>query len=161
MLSWFVLNFILIIYNNVSQLTYSYIWIKSVHPSVRKFSWNWLVSFTWNSTCCYVVMGMTKHDFLKIIFCPQNGENKPSLEFFERVGKFSFFSQFFNFFSIWSIMKVCITIIAVCLNSFWEIFIFGKILAPEIWPKMLLANQIAGFLNQSQDSNIGCISRRN
>ena len=118
MLSWFVLNFILIIYSNVSQLTYSYIWIKSVHPSVRKFSWNWLVSFTWNSTCCYVVMGMTKHDFLKIIFCPQNGENKPSLEFFERVGKFSFFSQFFNFFSIWSIMKVYITVIAVCLNKF-------------------------------------------
>ena len=65
----------------------------------------------------HVVMGMTKHDF-----CPQNGENKPSLEFFERVGKFSFFSQFFNFFSIWSIMKVYITEIAVCLNKFhiWE-----------------------------------------
>ena len=25
---------------------------------------------------------------------------------------------------------------------------FGKIPVPEIWPKMLLANQIAGFLNQ-------------
>ena len=70
----------------------------------------------------HVVIGMIKHDFLKIIFCPQNGENKPSLEFFERVGKFSFFSQFFNFFSIWSIMKVYITEIAVCLNKFhiWE-----------------------------------------
>ena len=65
-----------------------------------------------------VVLCMTKPDFSKTIFCPQNGENKPSLGFFECVGKFSFFSQFFNFFSIWFIMKVYITEIAGCLNKF-------------------------------------------
>ena len=43
---------------------------------------------------------------------------------------------------------------------FEENFIFAKILVPEISPKMLLANQIARFLNQSQDSKIGCISQR-
>ena len=69
-----------------------------------------------------VMLCMTKPDFLKIIFCPKNGENRPSLGFFECMGKFSFFSQFFNFISIWSIMKVCIIVIAVCLNKFriWE-----------------------------------------
>ena len=36
--------------------------------------------------------------FLKIMFCPQNGENRPSPGFFECIGKFSFFSQFFGFF---------------------------------------------------------------
>ena len=56
--------------------------------------------------------------FLKIMFCPKNGEKRPSLGFFECMGKFSFFSQFFNFFLIWSIMKVCIIVIAVCLNKF-------------------------------------------
>ena len=62
------------------------------------------------------------------------------------------------FLPVWSIMKVCITVILVCLrtNS-----IFGKILVPEIWEKMLLANQIARSFNQSQDSKVGCISRRN
>ena len=86
--------------------------------------------------------------------CPKSGENRPSLGFFECMGKISFFSQFFNFFSIWSIMKVCIIVIAVCLNEFhiWENS------GSEIWPKMLLANQIVGFFNQSQDSKIGCIS---
>ena len=55
MLSWVVLNFILVIYSNATQLTYSLIgllamarrviWIRSVRPSVQKFSWNWLFSF--------------------------------------------------------------------------------------------------------------------
>ena len=67
----------------------------------------------------HVVLRMTEPEpeFLKIMFCPKNGENRPSLWFFEYIGKFSFFSQFFNFFSIWS-MKVCIIVIAVCLNKF-------------------------------------------
>ena len=57
-------------------------------------------------------------DFSKIMFCLQNGENRPSPAFFECIGKFSFLSQFFTFLSIWSIMKVYITVIAVCLNKF-------------------------------------------
>ena len=36
----------------------------------------------------------------------------------------------------------------------WTNFIFRKISVSEIWPKMLLANQIAGFFNQSQDSKL-------
>ena len=58
----------------------------------------------------HLVLCMTEPDFLKIMFCPQNRENKRSLGFFECVGKFSLFSQFFNFFSIWSIMKVYLTV---------------------------------------------------
>ena len=38
------------------------------------------------------------------------------------IGKFNFFSQFLIFISVWSIMKVCITVILLCLNKFhiWE-----------------------------------------
>ena len=70
----------------------------------------------------HVVLCMTQQYFLKIMFCPRNGKNRPRLGFFECVGKFSFFSQFSNFFSIWSLMKVYITVIAACLNKFhiWE-----------------------------------------
>ena len=74
----------------------------------------------------HVVLRMAELDLLKI-FCPQNGENRPSLGFFECMGKFSFFSQFFNFISIWSIMKVCIIVIAVCLNKL-DIEVFCKVI---------------------------------
>ena len=71
----------------------------------------------------HAVLRMTEVDFLKIMFCPQDGENRPSPGFFECVGKFSFFSQLFIFLSIWSIMEVYITVLLlVCLNKFhiWE-----------------------------------------
>ena len=45
----------------------------------------------------HVVLCMTEPDFLKI-FCPKNGENRPSLGFSECMGKFSFCSQFFIYF---------------------------------------------------------------
>ena len=35
----------------------------------------------------------------------------------------------------------------------WTNLIFGKILVPQIWAKMLLANGIAGFLNQLYPQN--------
>ena len=170
MLSWVVLNFILVIYSNATQLTYSLIgllamarrviWIRSVRPSVQKFSWNWLFSFFRELNMvlgAHVVLCMTEPDFLKKMFYPQNGENRPSPGFFECIGKFSFFSQFFTFLSIWSIMKVYITVILVCLNKFhiWENFGSWDMI------KMFLGNQIAGFFNQSQDPKIGCISQRN
>ena len=135
MLSWVVLNFILVIYSNATQLIYSLIgllamarrviWIRSVRPSVQKFSWNWLFSFFRELNMvlgAHVVLCMTEPDFLKKMFYPQNGENRPSPGFFECIGKFSFFSQFFIFLSIWSIMKVYITVILVCLRKFhiWE-----------------------------------------
>ena len=134
MISWVGLNFILVIYSNISQLTYSLIgslvmarrvlWISSVRSSVWKFSWNWLFSFFLELNMMLganVVLCMTEPDFFKIIFCPKNGENRPSLGFFERIEKFSFFSQFFSFFFN-LVMKVCIIGIAVCLNIFhiWQ-----------------------------------------
>ena len=133
MLSWVVLNFILVIYSNATQLTYSLIWllvmarmviwIRSVRPSVQKFSWNFLVfSGTPHGVRgpCGVVYDRAR--FFEKMFYPQNGENRPSPGFFECIGKFSFFSQFFIFLSIWSIMKVYIIVILVCLSKFhiWE-----------------------------------------
>ena len=133
MLSWVVLNFILVIYSNASQLTYSLIglltiarrviWIRSVRPSVHKFSRNWLFSFfrelnmVLGAMWCYA----WQPDFLKKMFYTQNGENRPSPGFFECIGS-SVFSQFFIFLSVWSIMKVYITVILVCSNKFhiWE-----------------------------------------
>ena len=66
----------------------------------------------------HVMLRRIEPDFLRIMLCPQNGENRPSLGFLECIEKFSFFSQFFNFVSIWSIMKVCFIVIAVYLNKF-------------------------------------------
>ena len=73
-------NFILVSYSNASQLIYSLIGpltykygpINKVCPSLRKFSWNWLFSFFWNSKCPYGVM--TELDFLKKIFFPKMGK---------------------------------------------------------------------------------------
>ena len=134
MLSWVLLKFILVIYSNASQLTYfligplamarRVIGIKSVRPSVWRFSWNWLFLFLElkMELGAHVMLCMTAPNFLEIIFCPKNGENRPSLGFFECIGKFSFFSRFFDFFSILSIMKVFIILIAICLNKIhiWE-----------------------------------------
>ena len=44
----------------------------------------------------YVVLCFTEPDFLKIMFCPQNGENRPSLGFFECIGKFFLNSLIFS-----------------------------------------------------------------
>ena len=70
----------------------------------------------------HVVLSMTELDFLKKIFYPENGENRTSRGFFERNRKFGVFSQFSIVLSVWSIMKVCITVIFVCLDKFhiWE-----------------------------------------
>ena len=45
---------------------------------------------------CYV----WQPDFLKKMFYPQNGENRPSPGFFECIGKFSFFSVLYFFISL-------------------------------------------------------------
>ena len=99
--------------------------ITSVCPSVQRFSWNWLFSFFRELNMvlgAHVVLCMTEPDFLKKMFYPQNGENRPSPGFFECIGKFSFFFLVLYFLSVWSIMKVCITVILLCLNKFhiWE-----------------------------------------
>ena len=110
MLSWVLLKFILVIYSNASQLTYfligplamarRVIGIKSVRPSVWKFSWNWLFLFLEfkMELGAHVMLCMTAPNFLEIMFCPKNGENRPSLGFFECIGKFSFFFSILWFF---------------------------------------------------------------
>ena len=61
-------------------------------PSVRKFSWDWLISFFWNSARCLGHMSCCAWQgwifFLKKFFCPENGENGPKTGFFEFIGKF-------------------------------------------------------------------------
>ena len=106
MLSWLVLNFILVIYSNATELTYSLIgllamarsviWIRPVCPSVQRFSWNWLFSFFQEPKMvlgAHVVLCMTE----KKIY-PQNGENGPSPGFFECIGKFRVFFLILYFF---------------------------------------------------------------
>ena len=93
--------------------------------------------------------------FLKIMFCPQNGENRPSPGFFGCIGKFSFFSQFFTFLSIWSIMKVYITVIAVCLNKF---HIRDN---SVLWDMAQNAFGQSGLQDFSINFKTGCISQRN
>ena len=99
--------------------------MNKVCPSVQKFLWNSLFSFFRELKMvlgAHVMLCMAESDVLEKMLYPQNGENRPSPGFFECVGKFSFFSQFFIFLSVWSIMKVCITVILLCLNKFhiWE-----------------------------------------
>ena len=97
------------------------IWIKSVRPSVLKFSWNWLFSFfsgTQHGVMGHVVLCMTQI-FWKKMFYLQNGENRPSPGFFKCIGKLFFLSSFL---SVWSIVKVYIAVILVCLNKFFHIW---------------------------------------
>ena len=65
------------------------------------------LQFLWNSAWCQGPMWCCARqpEFLKIMFRPKNGKNRPSVGFFECIGKFSFY-----------------LLIAVCLNksNFWE-----------------------------------------
>ena len=61
----------------------------SVRPSVRKFSWDWLISFFLKLGMvleAHLVLCVTEPDFLKNIFFPKSG---PEIGFFELIGKFS------------------------------------------------------------------------
>ena len=124
-------EFILVIYSNATQLTYSY--RTSGHG--QKGHVNKFCSLVFLGTQhgvrgpCGVVYNRAR-SFEKIFYL-HNSENRPSRGFFECIGKFSFclFSFFFCslfFLSVWSIMKVCITVILVCLNKFhiWGISSF-------------------------------------
>ena len=136
MLSWDALNFILVIYSNATQLTYSLIGllamarmvirIRSVCPSVQKFSWNWLFSFFRELNMvleALLVLCMTEPDFSKKTFYPQNGENRPSPGFFECIyRKVQVFFLVLYFFISVVYDESFITVILVCLNKFyiWE-----------------------------------------
>ena len=79
----------------------------------------------------HAVLCMTEPDFFKIMFYSQNGENRPSLGFFECID-----SQFFNFFSICTIMKAYITVIGVYLKkiSYLRKFWFLRYHPKCSWP---------------------------
>ena len=109
MLSWVVLNFILVIYSNATQLTYSLIWllvmarmviwIRSVRPSVQKFSWNFLVfSGTPHGVRdpCGVVYDRAR--LFEIHVLPQKWEKQTSPRVFEKVQ--SFFSALYFFINL-------------------------------------------------------------
>ena len=70
---------------------------------------------------------------------PQNGENgtknEPKTEFFKFIEK-NFMYFLLNDENLYHLL-------CSCTNP-----IFGKIFVSEIWAKMFLANQIAGFFNQ-------------
>ena len=87
MLSWVVLNFVIVIYSNVTQLTYSFIgllamarrviWIRSVRPSAQTFSWNWLFSFFRELNVVlgtHVVLCMTARFFEKNVLPSKRGK---------------------------------------------------------------------------------------
>ena len=80
-------------------------------------------------------------DFLKKIFLHRKWgkwtKNGQQIGFFKFIGKFSHFllNLVYN--------ERLYYLLYSCTNP-----IFGKNLVPEIWAKMLLANQITGFLNQ-------------
>ena len=81
------LIFILVIYSNATQLTYSLIgllamarrviWIRSVRLSAQKFSWNWLLSFFQKLNMvlgAHVVLCMTARFFEKKYFTLKTGK---------------------------------------------------------------------------------------
>ena len=115
MVSWIASNFILVIYNNAFQLN-SHIgplamarrvlWVRSVCPSVKKLSWNWVLGVFCNSVFC-----QTPRKY----FCPKNGENKPSLGFFECIE-----NLVLSFFSIWSIVKFYINCWCLHKSHIWD-----------------------------------------
>ena len=74
--------------------------------------------------------------FLKKIVS-KNGENGPKIGFFGFTGKFS--DKFF--------LNLVYKERSYYLLYSWTIPVLGKNLVPEIWAKMLLADQITGFLN--------------
>ena len=118
MVSWFVLNFILVIYRSASHLTNSLIgppvvawrvlWIQ-VCPFFRyevflELAQSFFLELS-RVFRTYVVLYMRELGFLEI-FLPQKmgkmGQNGPNTGFFEFIGKFSYC------FWLWSIMKVYI-----------------------------------------------------
>ena len=110
--------------------------VLSFHPSVRKSSWDWLISFFLKLSMVlevYVLLCVPEPDF----FCPKNGENGPKIGFLGFIGKFSH-----HFFLNLVYKKRSYYLLYSSTNP-----ILWKNLVPDTWAKMLLVNQIAGFLN--------------
>ena len=106
----------------------------------------------------HVVLCMTEANFLKSMFCPQNGENRPSLRFFEFIGKFSFFPVLYFFINL--VYNESLYYCNSCLLkqiSYLEKFWFLRYGPKCSWPIRLRDFSINRRFNQS----IGCISQRN
>ena len=100
------------------------LWCLPFRPSVRKFSWDWLISFFWNSAWFFLKVSeaytlcVTEPDFFFFLnFVPKNGENGPKIGFLGFIGKFS------HLFWIWSMKKVhiicCILALTRYLGKIW------------------------------------------
>ena len=103
------------------------------HPSVQKFSCDWLKLGKVLETH---VLCVTELEFFKKI-CPKNEENVPKIGIFGVIGKFSHY-----FFLNLVYKESSYYLLFCCTNP-----ILGKNLVPETWVKMLSANQIAEFWN--------------
>ena len=121
--------------------------LPSFCPSVlpyRSFYWDWLTSSFLNSAWCQepCVVECDRARFFEKNLVAQKrgkmGKKWPKIGLFKFIRKFS--PQFF-----WNLVynESLYYLLYSCTNP-----IFGKNLVPEIWVKMLLVNQIAGFLNQ-------------
>ena len=77
-------------------------------------------------------------------FCPKSGKNGPKIGFLGFIGKFSH-CIFLNL----VYKEISYYLLYSCTNP-----MLGKNLVPEIWAKMLSADQIAGFLNWLYLQNI-------
>ena len=134
MLSWVVLNFVLVIYSNATELTYSYRTsghgqkghINKVCPSFcSEVFLELALQFFLELHMLLgapVVLYMTGPDFLKIMFCPQNGETRPRPGFFEKVQ--FFFSVLYLFINL--VYNECLYYCSSCmlekisyLGTFW------------------------------------------
>ena len=84
-----------------------------------------------------VLLCVTDPDFFLKKFLSQNRENGPKIRFFGFIGKFS---------------NQCFLNLVYKESSYYLLYsytnsILGKNLVPEMWGKILSANQIAGFLD--------------
>ena len=86
---------------------------------------------------CAVVRDSRIFFLIFFYFCTKSGKNWPKIGFIGFIGKFSH-CIFLNL----VYKEISYYLLYSCTNP-----MLGKNLVPEIWAKMLSANQIAGFLN--------------
>ena len=127
------------------KLAGSILWIGlSFCPSIRKFSWVWLLVFSETQYGVRSPCGVVRDraSFLKKMFflgkwekCAKNG---PKRGFFEFIEKFShsFFLNLVHKESLYYLLYSCSNLV------------LGKNVFPELWVKMLVVNQIAGYLHR-------------
>ena len=171
MLSCITLNFIIAIYINVTQLTYSLIgllamarrviWITSVRPFVQKLSWNWLVSFFWNSAWCLGPMWCCVWQtqiFWKSCFALKMGGNRPSPGLFQCIRKSSFFYWFLIFFTNLAYNES----LYYCNSCMLEqISYLGKFWFLRYDPKCSWPIRLLEFSINCRTCRLGCISQTN